>query len=46
MFPAGDSRYTTSYLTLELPSGPTVIRAIEMGDRAAAQIDFLVTHPQ
>ena len=38
MFPAGDSRYTTSYLTLELTSGPTVIRAIEMGDRAAAHV--------
>jgi pimeloyl-ACP methyl ester carboxylesterase len=38
MFPAGDSRYTTSYLTLQLRGGPTVIRAIEMGDRASERV--------
>ena len=37
MFPAGDSRYTTSYHTLALKTGATTIRAIATGDASAAE---------
>jgi pimeloyl-ACP methyl ester carboxylesterase len=38
MFPAGDPRFTTSYHTLPLNTGATMIRVIETGDASAAQV--------
>lgn len=38
MFPAGDSRFTTSYHTLPLRTGATTIRAIECGDATSHRI--------
>lgn len=38
MFPAGDSRFTTSYHTLPLKTGATTIRAIESGDPNARHV--------
>jgi pimeloyl-ACP methyl ester carboxylesterase len=38
MFPAGDSQYVTSYLTLTLRGAPIVIRAIETGDASAQNV--------
>src|SRR6185312_9885734 len=42
MFPAGDSRYTTSYHTLALKTGATTIRAIATGDANAADVVICV----
>ena len=42
MFPAGDARFTTTYLSLSLSAGPLVVRAIECGDRFADRVVFCV----
>jgi pimeloyl-ACP methyl ester carboxylesterase len=38
MFPAGDSRFTTSYHALPLQSGATTIRVVQTGDANAARV--------
>src|SRR6185437_9566648 len=38
MFPAGDSRFTTSYHALPLQSGATTIRVVQTGDASAARV--------
>ncbi len=38
MFPAGDSRFTTSYHTLPLKTGATTVRVIETGDASAERV--------
>lgn len=42
MFPAGDPRYITSYLTLSLRGASIVIRAVEMGDPSAQHVVLCV----
>jgi len=42
MFPAGDSRYTTSYHKIALKTGATTIRAIATGDANAADVVICV----
>lgn len=42
MFPAGDSRFSTTYLTLPLRTGTVVVRAIECGDPASEHVVFCV----
>lgn len=42
MFPAGDSRFRTTYLPLSLVTGPVVVRAIECGDEKSDRVVFCV----
>jgi pimeloyl-ACP methyl ester carboxylesterase len=42
MFPAGDSRFRTQYIPLELRTGTVSIRVIECGDPASKHIAFCV----
>jgi pimeloyl-ACP methyl ester carboxylesterase len=42
MFPAGDLRFSTTFLPLSISAGPLVIRAIECGDRGSERIVFCV----
>jgi len=42
MFPAGDSRFSTTFLTLALRTGTVVVRAIECGDPTSERIAFCV----
>lgn len=42
MFPAGDSRFRTKYLSLPLTTGTVVVRAIECGDSHSDRIAFCV----
>ena len=42
MFPAGDPRFTTTYLPLSLSAGPLVIRSIECGDRGSDRVVLCV----
>lgn len=42
MFPAGDVRFRTSYIPLQLRAGSVTVRAIECGDPASESIVFCV----
>ena len=42
MFPAGDTRFRTTYLPLELSAGPVRVRVIECGDPEAEHVAFCV----
>lgn len=42
MFPAGDSRFSTSYHTVQLSTGATTIRAIETGDSTSDRVILCV----
>ncbi len=42
MFPAGDSRFSTTFLTLALRTGTVVVRTIECGDPTSERIAFCV----
>lgn len=42
MFPAGDSQFSTSYLSLQLSTGKVVVRVIECGEPNAAHVVLCV----